>query len=301
MTHRHPLPISTALALLLLVLAAALASAASAPQRVRGAHAATAAADTVSDSLRRVLRSPGGLQRVLTASDSAVRARGGPRADAAQLYLSWNSPWGSRRAAQSRTPACADSMVEDTLVLSVVTGRAAERFTGFTAQLVFHATGSDTLGSWWHMEGKGGANAGSLRAEWATNPKFGWRQPFRAQGQGFVMLERTPTAARLKMVYAVPYEAGAPVAADTLYALGRVILRHRPERGLAGCAQPVCVEWADATLAFGAKDEPRVRRGERFVSFGRGQGLCEPFRGPRVEAWKPKPPKPPAPKATPGR
>lgn len=300
MTPRHSLSTHAAPARLLLALAIALAVGASPPPLAPVAHAATAPADTSSDSLRRVLRSPGGLQRVLNASDSTVRARGGARADAAQLYLSWNAPWGSRRAAQSRPPACADSMVEDTLVLAVVTGRAAERFTGFTAQLLFRATGSDTLGPWWHMEGKGGANAGSLRAEWATNPNFGWRQPFRAQGQGFVILDRTPTAARLRMVYAVPYEAGAPVAGDTLYALARVILRHRPERGLAGCAQPVCVEWADATLAFGAKDEPRVRRGERFVSFGSGRGICDPFRGPRVEAWKPKPPAP-AQKATPGR
>jgi hypothetical protein len=288
-----------ALAALALVAAvAALPLAHAAPAGL--AAPAAAAADSSSDSLRNVLRSPGGLQRVLTASDSAVRARGGPRADEAQLYLSWNTPWGSRRAAQFRAPACADSMVEDTLVLSVVTGRHAERFTGFTAQLVFHATGQDTLGPWWHMEGKGGANAGSLRAEWASNPTFGWKTPFRVAGQGFVILDRTPTAARLKMVFAVPYEGAAPVVPDSVYALARVILKHRPDRNLAGCTQPVCVEWADATLAFGAKDEPRVRRGERFVSLGGTRASCESFRGPRVEAWKPKP-APPGPKATPGR
>jgi hypothetical protein len=269
-------------------------------------HAAPAAAramapDTSSDSLRRVLRAPGGLQRVLSRSDSLVKAQGGARADEAQLYLSWNAPWGARRAAQARTPACRDSTVEDTLYLSVVTGRTAERFTGFTAQLLFHASGNDTLGPWWHMEGRGGENAGSLRAEWATNPAFGWKQPFRVAGQGFVMLDRTPSAARLRMVYAVPYEGGAPVVADSIYALARVILRHRPDRALAGCAQPACVEWADATLAFGAKDEPHVRRGERFAGFGAGNAVCEPFRGPRVEAWKPKTPPAPATKATPDR
>ena len=299
-TSRPPfIPVRTNPALVVFALALALGACA---QRLGAAPAAppvTAAADTSSDSLRRVLRQPGGLQRVLTQSDSAVKARGGPRADEAQLYLTWSTPWGTRRAAQARTPACADSTREDTLVLSMVTGRDAERFTGFTAQLVFHATGSDTLGPWWHMEGKGGENAGSLRTEWATNPQFTWTQPFRAQGQGFVILERTPTSARLKMVYAVPYEAATPVRRDTLYSLCRVILKHRPDRALAGCSQPVCVEWADATLAFGAKDEPRVRRGERFVSFAAPYAICEPFRGPRVEAWKPK--LPPAPKAPPGR
>jgi hypothetical protein len=273
-----------------------------APAAAPSAPAAKPAApDTGADSLARVLRVPGGMQRLLTAADSAVRARGGPRADDAQLYLAWNAPWGSRRAASSRIPACADSMIEDTLVLSVVTGRAAERFTGFTAQILFHATGSDTLGPWWHLEGKGGANAGSLRAEWATHPQFGWRQPFRGQGQGFVLLDRTPTTARLRMVYAVPYMEAGPIAADSLYTLARVILRHRPERGLAGCAQPVCVEWGEATLAFGAKDEPRVRRGQRVVGFGGPHAICEPFRGPRVEAWKPKVPPPARPGSSPGR
>lgn len=290
----------TRMLIALAILAAALAPSLVPAAPAKSAAPAAATPDTSSDSLRNVLRSPGGLQRVLTASDSAVRARGGPRADEAQLYLSWSAPWGTRRAAQARTPACADSMVEDTLVLSMVTGRQAERFTGFTAQLVFHATGPDTLGPWWHMEGKGGANAGSLRAEWASNPRFGWKSPFRVAGQGFVILDRTPTAARLKMVFAVPYEGGAPVVPDSVYALARVILKHRPDRALAGCSQPVCVEWADATLAFGAKDEPRVRRGERFVSLGGPPAICEPYRGPRVEAWKPKP-QAPGSKVTPGR
>ncbi len=225
----------------------------------------------------------------MSRADSVVKSQGGPRADAAQLFLSWNAPWGSRRAQRARTPACGDSTVEDTLFLSFLSGRDAEHFTGFTGQLVFRATGADTLGPWWHMEGKGGANAGSLRAEWAAASDFGWRQPFPVMGQGFVILDRTPTVARLRMVFAVPYESSGPVAADSIYTLGRVILRHRPERTLAGCKQPICVEWVEATLAFGPKDEPQLRRGERFVAFGGLYPLCEPYKGPRMDAWKPKP------------
>ena len=66
-------------------------------------------------------------------------------------------------------------------------------------------------------------------------------------------------------------------------------LRHRPERSLAGCSQPVCVEWAAATLAFGPKDEPAVRRGERLVAYAGPYAICEAFRGPQVPVWKPKP------------
>ena len=261
-----------------------------APAPPPAAHAPkqeTVAADA-SDSLARVLRAPGGFQRVMTRADSVVQSRGGSRAENAQLYPAWNAPWGSRRSTRSRMPACSDSTVEDTLLLSVRLGRDAEHFNGFTCELVFHATGADSLGPWWHMEGKGGKNPGSLRMEWAGSPDFSWPQPFRSAGQGFVILDRTPSRARFRMVFAVPFENSGAVDGDSLYTLCRVILKHRPDRALAGCDRPVCVEWASATLAFGPKDEPRVARGERFVSYSAPATACEPFTGPRVPAWKPK-------------
>ncbi len=261
-----------------------------APPPVAHASKDGAATAGTSDSLARVLREPGGFQRVLTRADSVVKSRGGARADNAQLYLAWNAPWGSRRSARSRMPACDDSTVADTLFLSVKLGRDAERFNGFTGELVFHATGTDTLGPWWHMEGKGGKNPGSLRAEWGGSPDFGWPQPFRSAGQGFIILDRTPSRARLRMVFAVPFEISGTVDSDSLYTLCRVILKHHPDRALAGCDRPVCVEWASATLAFGPKDEPRVARGERFVSYSAPATACGPFMGPRVPAWKPKTP-----------
>jgi hypothetical protein len=250
---------------------------------------------TAPDTVAHPLRAPGALNRLMTEADSAVKAQGGPRADNAQLFLSWSAPWGSKRARQARQPACSDSTVEDTLYLSFLPGRAAKKFTGFTGQLLFRATGSDTLGAWWHMEGKGGENAGALRVEWAAAfPDAGGKQPFPVTGQGFVLLDRTPAVARLRMVFAVPYDGAGPVVADSVYTLGRVILKHRPSRGLAGCARPVCVEWGRATLAFGPKDEPEVSRGERFVAFAGPYAICEPFKGPRVAAWKPKPAPPAA-------
>ena len=228
------------------------------------------------------------VQRLIAEGDSAVRRRGGSHAEHAQLFLTWNAPWGHKRAQRSRQPACTDSTVEDTLFLAFTPGRSAARFAGFTGQLTFRAT-ADTLGAWWHMEGMGGENAGALRVEWAGAEGFGWPQPFPVLGQGLVMLTRTPTAAELKFVYAVPAEAAAAVDSAGVYALARIILKHRPERRLVGCGQPVCVEWTTATLAFGPKDEPLVSRGERFVGYGGGSGLCEPFRGPRVAPWRPKP------------
>ena len=240
------------------------------------------------------------LSRILAEAESTVKAQGGPRADDAQLFLSWNAPWGTKRAQQARRPACSDSTKEDTLYLSLLPGRTAKKFTGFTSQLFFRATNNDTLGPWWHMEGKGGENAGALRVEWAAAPGFGWKQPFAAQGQGFVILDRTSAVARLRMVFAVPYDGAVPIGADSVYSLCRVILNHRPSRGLAGCEKPVCVEWGKATLGFGPKDEPEVSRGERFVAYSGAFAICDPFRGPRVATWKPpKPQAQPAPATKP--
>jgi hypothetical protein len=269
-----------------------------------GARAAEPLEDSVRtkpvpDTLEHGLRAPGSIARMLAEADSIVKARGGARADNAQLFLSWNAPWGSKRAQKARTPACADSTAEDTLFLSFLPGRTG-KFTGFTAQLFVHATGGDTLGAWWHMEGKGGENAGSLRVEWAAAPGFDFRQPFPVSGQGFVLLDRTPTTVRLRLVFAVPLDGAGPIAADGVYALCRVILKHRPSRRLAGCDRPVCLEWGKATLAFGPKDEPEVSRGERFVAFAGSHAVCEPFRGPRPASWKPpKPQAQPAPATKP--
>jgi hypothetical protein len=265
---------------------------------VLGRAPAAGASEPLEDSVRIVPDTSGhkphpptSLSRLLAHADSVVKAQGGARADNAQLYLSWNAPWGSKRAQQARKPACSDSTVEDTLFLSFLPGRTGKTFTGFTAQIFFHATAGDTLGPWWHMEGKGGENAGAMRAEWAGVPGFGWKQPFPVTGQGLVLLDRTPQVARLRMVFAVPYDGAGPVAADSVYSLCRLIFKHHPSRALAGCERPVCVEWGKATLGFGPKDEPEVSRGERFVAFSGAYAICEPFKGPRVAAWKP-PPKP---------
>jgi len=228
------------------------------------------------------------MAELLAEADSAVRARGGARADDAQLLLSWNAPWGAPRARDVRMPACEDSLQADTLYLSVRTGRAAERFTGFTARLLVHATGTDTLGPWWSMKSRGGSNPGALRVEWVALQDWpGAQSPFHAQGQGLVQLENDRGVARLDMVYAVPMEAAVPISPDVVYTLGRVVLLHHPQRRLTGCDRPVVIEWAKGTLAFGLKDEPSVSRGARFVSYGGPSSLADDFRGPRVPVWRP--------------
>ncbi len=235
-------------------------------------------------------RAPTPMAQLLAKADSALKAQGGSHAGDAQLFLSWDAPWGQKRARRERRPACGDSTVEDTLYLCMKTGRSAERFAGFTAELVVRATGSDTLGAWWHMQGKGGHNIGAMRVEWAALQDWGAPQPFAQQGQGFIMLEPSRAVARMRLIYAVPNDPPVPVAAEPVFALARITLKHMPQRGLPGCARPVVIEWTKATLAFGIKDEPTVARGERFVTFGGPYALSEQFRGLKTQTWKPPAP-----------
>lgn len=246
-------------------------------------RAAPAAPATPGDTGRAGRMSGDEYNRMLVQADSAIKARGGSRADSAQLLLSWNAPWGHRRARRTRMPACSDSTVEDTLYLCMSPGRTGERFSGFTTDMLIRATGPDSLGPWWYMKG-----TGTLRMEWSALQDWeGFPQPYQGEGRGQVFMETRGFECRLKMIFAVAMQSAGPIEAKPVYVLGRLVFKHRPERNLAGCEQPVVIEWASATLAFGPRDEPRVARGERFVTLGGPYALVEPFKAPRPRAWKP--------------
>ena len=228
------------------------------------------------------------IQRQLERADSLLKLRGGVHAEDAQLFLSWNAPWGMRRASTALTPRCADTTATDTLFLSFLPGRTSTGFNGFSARLSFHAAPGDTLGDWWHMESRGGENGGNLQAEFGPSPTIPGRQPWAVTGYGYSQIKRTPTDMNLLVLYAVRHDAAVPIAADSVYTLARIIVRHRRADRLAGCGQSVCVEWTSATLAFELKDEPEVRRGERFVSYGRDAHACDASRGGALPVWKPR-------------
>lgn len=228
------------------------------------------------------------IQRELAKADSLLKLRGGVHAENAQLFLSWNAPWGMKRARTTLEPVCADTTTADTLYLSFLPGRPSAGFSGFSARLAFHGTGTDTLGPWWHWESKGGENGGNVQVEFGPTPELPGRMPWAAVGYGFSQLKRTPTDVNLLLLYAVSQEAAVPIVEDSLYTLARVVIRHRRTARLEGCGQPVCVEWQMATFAFALKDEPEVRRGERFVTYGSQARACESRRGSAVPAWKPR-------------
>lgn len=238
------------------------------------------------DSARR--GTPVNMDSVLSEAEAAVRARGGVRADSARLLLTWKRPWGVRGAQTNWVPNCGDSTTVDTLYLSFRPGRTSERFNGFSGTLHFRPLPGDSLGPYWNFE-KGGANAGGVAIEFGPDDTFAWPQPWKSRGIGQIFASREGPAVRLLFVYAVNFLEPGAVHADSVYVLGRVLFRHRRSQ-LDGCAQPVCVEWSEASLAFAMRDEPRVSRGERFVGWGdRGAAACVPYRGPgRTRAWQPR-------------
>ena len=242
---------------------------------------------TITDSTAKPSRRP--VAEILAEADSAVKARGGAKADKAQLFLSWNAPWGQARARRERLPACRDSTSEDTLFLCMTPGRTSDQFLAFTSQLTIHAVGADTLGPWWHMQGKGGRNPGAMRVDWApTDEAVGTPPLFASDGHGFIVLEPARTTARIRLIYGTPMiQKPQPFQPDAVYTLARIILKHNPGRGLSGCESPVVIEWDRAKLTFAIKDEPAVARGERFATYGGSYALSEPFRRSAVKAWSP--------------
>ncbi len=238
------------------------------------------------------MRGEGGFQRLLAQGDSLLKLRGGSHAENAQLYLSWGAPWGMKGARTSLTPACNDTTAVDTLYLSFYPGRPSDMFMGFSAELYFRTASGDTLGSWWHMDSKTGENPGNVQVEFGPSDNMPGVQPWTANGQSLARIEHTPDAMRLRMLFAVSVEAAGAIDSTRTYTLARVLVRHKRAGRLAGCGQPVCVEWASAKFGFAIKDEPEVRRGERFVTYGGSASACDVARGPRVAPWKPgSPPK----------
>ena len=204
-----------------------------------------------------------GLQRDLQVADSLVKARGGPSAGDSRLLLSWNAPWGDGRARTSHRMSCRADATADTLYLSLECGRESATFNGFLAELVVRAAPGDSLGSWWSFE-QGGANAGQLLCDFGPNESMPGEQPWKVPGQGIIRWTREGGVGKVRMAYAISYKLATPVHRGRIYTLARLVLHHRRE--LLGCADPVCIEWASASLAFALKDESTIATGERFVS-----------------------------------
>ena len=230
-------------------------------------------------------------RRAIAVAESTVRANGGPRAEHASLLLTWKAPYGQKGAVSALLPALADTAAADTLYLCMIPGRTSPTFNGFTATLRFRCVAGDTLGDFWHFE-RTGANAGALAVQFGPQPGLAFPTPWIAQGVGKPSWVPEKNGAVLKLVFAVPYTQSAGVDSAKAYCLARVFLRHKGAK-LSGRTQPMCIEWEESSLAFALRDEPVVRRGERFVSWNSPHGdACAAFGGPAKPApWSPAKPK----------
>lgn len=230
-------------------------------------------------------------RRAIAVAESTVRANGGARADHASLLLTWKAPYGQKGAVSALLPALADTAAADTLYLCMIPGRTSPTFNGFTATLRFRCVTGDTLGDFWRFE-RTGANAGALAVQFGPQPGLAFPTPWIAQGVGKPAWVPEKNGAVLKLVFAVPYTQSAGVDSAKAYCLARVFIRHKGAK-LSGRAQPMCIEWEESSLAFALRDEPVVRRGERFVSWNSPHGdACGAFGGPAKPApWSPAKPK----------
>jgi hypothetical protein len=93
---------------------------------------------------------------------------------------------------------------------------------------------------------------------------------------------------RLRLIYAIAANSGPGVRAGMLSGIARVLVP-RPLAGSDGCAAPLCVEWADGSLAYSRGDERVVKNGERWVTMNSPDGAaCNRTRSPfSAETWKP--------------
>lgn len=212
---------------------------------------------------------------------------GGARpADAVEptLHLSWNAPAGFPRAASSLRTTCADTARVDTLWLTFDPGESAGKFYGVYARLYFHPVGGDTLGPFWHFK-SGTANQRNLTIEFGGED-FPLAPAWTAPGMGQPLYEFNGSAGTLDLVYAVADASAGPIEGGRRYAFARVMIRQR-RADLAGCRQPMCIEWALGRVGAG-RDDRHSRTGDRFVTWNAAGAACAPWRTDKPAPWTPK-------------
>jgi hypothetical protein len=147
----------------------------------------------------------------------------------------------------------------------------------------------DTLGDYWHWESRSW-NQGNLRMEFDNDGTFPCLQAFVNRGLGMPVYEYHSGLGQLDMIYAVKVEDVAPVARGTRYCYARILFRQKKSM-LPGATQPVCVEWAEARLAFGDETGDTITRNgaRRWVTMNAPNGgVCAEYKRTRVPAiWKP--------------
>jgi hypothetical protein len=213
-------------------------------------------------------------------------------ADAApQLRLAWRAPSGEERALSAIQTACDDTAHVDTLYLTFELDQPRPELLWMEATLYFLPQPGDSLGDFWRFK-RGTANGGNLWVHFApftdvpTNPPWGLHaQSLKSE----VSYDVVGGRGRLKLGAYVPERMREWLRPRLQYTLARVLVYHR-RADLAGCTQPVCVEWADAVMHFSTGRDIEATTGDRFAAWnGDKDAVCGPHaRRAPVRTWRPR-------------
>ena len=217
------------------------------------------------------------------------------RAGKPQLYLSWHAPFGSPRASETLSMASGDTTAADTLYLSFDPGHYDSTFLALDATITVRCAEGDTLSSFWHWGSLGQVQLGPRHARVEFNDTGTWPapSPWRAVGIGQSAYDWTRQSARVRLMYGIAVQQGAPLDSGTIYTIARLVVRH-PAARITNATQPLCFEWTGSTFAYSnLLPEESVHYGDhRWVSLNsRGGAICREYReslrqAPRV--WSPK-------------
>lgn len=219
---------------------------------------------------------------------STVPAEALPGPDPA-ILLSWHGPFGMPGSASEVTAACNDTTQSDTLYLMVDPGRPISGPLAMEAVLLFHAPPGDTLEPFWFFK-RNWDNNGGLVVDFDRLAGFPCEVPWplRPLGNGRVSYDHRSGRGRLDLSFVAPATGGSGISPDVRYCVARVVIKQK-RPWLAGCRQPVCIEFASLRLAPRFGPDIVITRGEhRFATWNSGPGGCASSRrNGTVRAWRP--------------
>lgn len=213
-----------------------------------------------------------------------------------QLQLSWHAPYGYPGASDTLTMAVGDSLQADTLYVSFDAGHHDSTFVALSATILIRAADHDSLNKWWRYLPPLDVKVGPInpRMEFNDNGYWGYPSPWSMTGIGQSAWDCSRQTGRLRFVYAVGVQMGAPLDSGKTYVIGRAVFHH-PPAGVANSRQALCVEWQVAQLAYNnLVPEEETHWGEhRRVSINSPGGkICKDFiqqtEGRAPAPWKPK-------------
>lgn len=206
-----------------------------------------------------------------------------------RLFMSWGAPYGTA-GAREWVPAPCGGAGRDTLFLCFDPGRARTPLIAATATLRLWPAEGDTLAPHWRFPAIPPDSL--VRIELAPETVPGAERVWTAAGMGGARYRSTRDGGTLRLIYAVRVADADTLSGGRLYALARLLFA-RPPSG-PGCDRPLCVEWEEATLAFGEQEEPTVVAGVRFTGWNsREAAACGRYRrfAPGAMPWQPNRPR----------